>query len=321
MGLNLELIEQVRRDIRLRGYSMSTEKTYLTWIRRFLHYCGDSDASTIPSTRIAGYLTHLAADRHVTVNTQKVVLNSLVYFYAKFQKRDVGDLGFKLATRQRHIPTVLSQHEVRRILQNLEGRNRLIIELLYGSGLRVNEALEIRLQDVDAQRKALTVRDGKGRKDRQTLLSDRLLSALREQKKAALRVLEADREKGIGVAMNPSLALKYPSAPFEARWAFLFPASRHCAHPLSGELVRFHLHHSVVRKFLKQAVHRAAITEKRVTTHTFRHSFATHLLASGTDIRTVQELLGHNDVSTTQIYTHVLGRHYSGAQSPLDNLE
>lgn len=317
----LELIEQVRRDIRLRGYSMSTEKTYLTWIRRFLHYCGESDASSIPDTRIADYLTHLAADRHVTVNTQKVVLNSLVYFYAKFQKREVGDLGFKLATRQRHIPTVLSQHEVRRILQSLEGRNRLIIELLYGSGLRVNEALEIRLQDVDAQRKALTVRDGKGRKDRQTLLSDRLLSALREQKKEALRVLEADREKGIGVAMNPSLALKYPSAPFEARWAFLFPASRHCAHPLSGELVRFHLHHSVVRKFLKQAVRKAAITEKRVTTHTFRHSFATHLLASGTDIRTVQELLGHNDVSTTQIYTHVLGRHYSGAQSPLDNLE
>jgi len=320
MVASSDLIERVRGDIRLRGYSSFTEKTYTTWIRRFLYFCEEEDAALLPPSRISDYLTHLAVERHVSVNTQKVVLNALVYFYVKYQRREVGDLGFKLASKQRQLPTVLSQAEVRRILNQLEGRNRMIIELLYGSGLRVNEALSIRLQDINAEQKSLTVRNGKGRKDRQTLLSEKLLAALRVQKEEALRVLRMDREAGIGVAMSPSLILKYPSAPFEARWAYLFPASKHCAHPLTGEVVRFHLHHTVVRKFLKIAVGRAEIEDKRVTTHTFRHSFATHLLASGTDIRTVQELLGHNEVSTTQIYTHVLGRHYSGALSPLDNL-
>lgn len=319
--MSREVIEAVRRDIRLRGYTMSTEKTYLLWIRRFLYFCKSQEPQAIPPAKIAEYLTYLAVDRHVSVNSQKVVLNALVYFFRKYMQREIGELGFKLATRQRYIPTVLSPEEVRKILSKLTGRNRLIIELMYGSGLRVSEALAIRLQDVDLKRKALTVRNAKGRKDRQTLLGENLQSALQEQKQAALQIMARDWADGIGVAMNPALELKIPNAMFSPAWAFLFPSSRRCAHPLTGEVVRYHLHHSVVRKFLKQAVLDAELEGKRITTHIFRHSFATHLLASGTDIRTVQELLGHNEVSTTQIYTHVLGRHYSGAKSPLDTLE
>lgn len=315
-----EIIERVRKDIRMRGYSMGTEKTYLIWIRRFLQFSGGEDPLTMAPDRISDYLTFLATKRAVSVNTQKVVLNALVFFFQKHMRREVGDLGFTLATKQRHLPTVLSVNEVRRILEQLEGRNKLIIELMYGSGLRVSEALEIRNQDIDLDRGALTVRDGKGRKDRQTILSQSCKEGLSEQVEKAIAIQAKDREQGIGTAMSPALARKYPRAPFSQGWAYLFPASKHCAHPLTGEIVRYHLHHSVVRKFLKKAVAAANIFNKRITTHIFRHSFATHLLQSGTDIRTVQELLGHNDVSTTQIYTHVIGKHYAGTNSPLDQI-
>lgn len=315
-----EILESVRRDIRLRGYSIGTEKTYLLWIRRFLYFNKGVEVESIQPDRISDYLSFLASERHVSVNTQKIALNALVYFFNKFLKREVGELGFRLATRQRQLPAVLSKDEVKRIVEQLSGRNRLIIELLYGSGLRVNEALQLRVQDIDLQRCALTVRNGKGRKDRQTLLSSRISERLEAQITTALELQRRDADKGVGASMNPALAVKYPNAPFSEAWAFLFPASRWCAHPITGELCRHHLHHTVVRKFLKSAVEKSGIVNKRVKTHTFRHSFATHLLAAGADIRTVQELLGHNDVSTTQIYTHVLGRHYSGATSPMDQL-
>ncbi|MEQ8955536.1 MAG: integron integrase [Gammaproteobacteria bacterium] len=314
-----EILESVRADIRTRRYSMGTEKTYLLWINRFLRFAKEDPWSMDPQ-RIADYLTFLATKYHVSVNTQKVVLNALVFFFVKYMKREVGNLGYKFATKQRHLPSVLTPPEVKSILQELKDRNRLIIELMYGGGLRVSEALEIRVQDIDMDRGALTVRNGKGRKDRQTLLSNTCSERLRQQIEVALGVQRKDCEQGIGTSMNPALARKYPKAPYSPAWAFLFPSSKHCAHPLTGEVVRYHLHHTVVRKFLKAAVTEAGITTKRVNTHIFRHSFATHLLAGGADIRTVQELLGHNDVSTTQIYTHVLGRHYAGTNSPLDLL-
>lgn len=315
-----ELLEAVRNSMRMRGYSMSTEKTYLLWIRRFLYFNRTQSIEALQPEHIATYLTYLAVERHVSINSQKVVLNSLVFFFHKFLKREIGNLGFTLASKQRYLPAVLEPEEIKRILDELEGRNRLIIELLYGSGLRVSEALGLRLQDIDIKHKALTIRDGKGRKDRQTLLSVNALPRLETQIESALTVLRSDVRQGIGVSMSPALARKYPKAPYTSDWAFLFPASKWCAHPLTRELVRYHLHHSVVRKFLRVAVQKAEIVNKRITTHIFRHSFATHLLASGVDLRTVQELLGHNDVSTTQIYTHVLGRHYSGARSPADTL-
>ncbi len=313
-------IESVRGNLRLRGYSLATEKTYLLWIRRFIHFCDYEHPESVDLKKIEEYLTYLASEWNVSVNTQKVVLNSLVYLFEKHLKRKVGNLGFRLASKQRQLPIVLAKREIQLILDQLVDRNRLIIELLYGSGLRVEECLSLRIQDVDIDRACLVAKNGKGRKDRQTLLALSSVTRLEAQLQKALVVHEKDALQGISAAISPTLQKKYPNAHRLSAWAFLFPSSKHCAHPLTGEICRYHLHPSVVRKFLRGASLSAGITTKRVTCHTFRHSFATHMLAAGSDIRTVQELLGHNDVKTTQIYTHVLGRHYSGAASPLDDL-
>ena len=186
---------------------------------------------------------------------------------------------------------------------------------MYGSGLRVGECLRLRVQDIDLKRFALTIHDGKGRKDRQTLLSPKLQTALEERIDLAMEVQQQDNRRGVGCSLTPGLSRKYPNAFKSAAWAYIFPSSRLCHHPITGEICRHHLHPTVVRKFLGDAVKTVGLKYKRVTAHTFRHSFATHMLAAGADLRTVQELLGHNDVSTTQIYTHVLGRHYAGTRS------
>ncbi len=313
-------IETLQRDMRLRGYSISTERTYLTWIKRYIYYCKKQHPADVPLEQISNYLTYLAADRHVSVNTQKVALNALVFLYQKHLQIEVGDSGFKLATRQRYIPTVLSPNEVKMIIDELEGRNKLIVQLLYGSGLRVTECLRLRVFDIDLGKCALTVRDGKAKKDRQTILSSKLGPALEETIEAARNLQILDNKQGLGPSLPPALRRKMPNAFRQPGWAYLFPASKYCKHSVYGELCRHHLDQTVVRKFLKLAVNKAGVFNKRVTCHTFRHSFATNMLAGGTDIRTVQELLGHNNVSTTQIYTHVLGRHYAGSVSPLDHI-
>lgn len=313
-------IESLRSDMRLRGYSIKTEKSYLQWVLQFIRFCDKRHPAELDPSEITHFLTHLAVNRRVAVNTQKSALNALVYLYQKFLKIEVGDLGFKLATKQRHLPTVLSAFEVKQILEQLAGRNKLIIALLYGSGLRVNECLRLRIQDIDLERHSLAIHDGKGRKDRQTLLSAQLSPALADHMEAAMAIQQRDNERGIGCSIPSALARKYPNAFRSPGWAFLFPSSGLCTNPYDGVLCRHHLHDTVVRKFLAKAVKQAGITRKRVICHTFRHSFATALLSSGTDIRTVQELLGHNDVSTTQIYTHVLGQHYAGTGSPLDKI-
>lgn len=207
------------------------------------------------------------------------------------------------------------------ILTQLTGRNHLIVSLMYGSGLRVNECLRLRVQDVDLQHRSLTIFDGKGRKDRKTLLSTSAIAPLESAMSAAIKLQERDNAQGVGSSIPPGLARKYPNAWKTPAWAFVFPSSGWCTNPYDGTLCRHHLHDTVVRKFLATAVKQAGIVNKRVRCHTFRHSFATALLANGTDIRTVQELLGHNDVSTTQIYTHVLGDHYAGTSSPLDRIQ
>ncbi len=315
-----QFLRDLSASMRLRGYSLKTEKTYLLWIRRFIYFIGKKHPADVASSEVTRYLTYLAVECHVTANTQKIALCALVYLYEKHLKRELGELGFRPARKQRSLPTVLSRQEIASILAQLEGRNKLILQLLYGSGLRVSEALGLRVQDVELQRLALTIYDGKGRKDRQTLLSPRLVVALEDQIAAAVELQAKDVAIGVGPSMHPSLARKFPNAARSPAWAYLFPSSGYCPHPLTGELCRHHLHPTVVRKFLKVAVEKAGVTHKRVTSHAFRHSFATHMLEAGSDIRTVQELLGHNDVSTTQIYTHVLGRHYAGAQSPLESL-
>ncbi len=313
-------IESLRAEMRLRGYSIRTEKTYLGWIKRYIYFIGKRHPAEAGPLEVKEFLTFLAIEKNVAINTQKIALNAVVFMYHKVMGRDLGDLGFTLASKQRTIPTVMTVDEVRRIIAQLEGRNRLIIEILYGSGLRVTECLRLRVQDINLQRNALIIHDGKGRQDRQTLLPKSVRASISRQIELAIQIQAKDNLKGVGCSLPTALAKKYPNAFRSPAWAFLFPASGLCAHPYDGTYCRHHLHDSMVRKFLKQAVARAEVCTKRIGTHTFRHSFATHLLASGTDIRTLQELLGHNDVSTTQIYTHVLGQHYAGTSSPLDRI-
>jgi len=314
-------IESVRSNIRLRGYSIRTEKTYLYWIRRFIFFNQMRHPTTMGAAEVKSFLNWLAVEKHVAINTQKVALNAIVFLYHKVLNLPLGELGFTLASKQRTLPIVLSPAEVARIINKLEGRNRLIIEILYGSGLRISECLRLRIQDVDTQRCSLTVRDGKGNKDRQTLLSPTLLESLQQEIALAIDLQRRDNEEGIGPSLPGALGRKYPNAYRSANWAFIFPSKTWCSHPITGVTCRHHLHQTVIRKALAQSVKRAKVFNKKVNCHTFRHSFATHLLQGGTDIRTVQELLGHNDVKTTQIYTHVLGQHYAGTRSPLDNLQ
>lgn len=229
-------------------------------------------------------------------------------------------MDFRLASKQRYLPCVLSRPEVASILRHLQGRDRLIIGLLYGSGLRVTECLRLRIQDVNFERLYITVHDGKANKDRQTLLSATLIAPLQDVINQAIQLQQYDNQRAVGPSLPGVLSRKYPNTFRMAGWMYLFPSTGLCTHPYTGITCRHHLHESVVRKALKKAVLASGVQNKRINCHTFRHSFATHLLEDGYDIRSVQELLGHNDVKTTQIYTHVLGKHYAGTKSPLDTL-
>jgi integron integrase len=314
-------METVRNEIRLRGYSLRTEKSYLFWIKQFILFHQKKHPSVMGAPEVKQFLTWLAVKRHVAVNTQKVALNALVFLYHKVLNQDLGELGFTLATKQRHLPSVLTPAEVAMIFQHLHERDRLIIELLYASGLRISEALRLRVQDIDFDHYSICVRDGKGNKDRQTLLSESAIPQLKIEIEKALATQKQDNVSKIGPSLPSQLGIKYPNAYKSPAWMFIFPSASICAHPITGVNCRHHLHDSVVRKSLKRAVLLAGINNKRVSCHTFRHSFATHLLQAGCDIRNLQELLGHNDVKTTQIYTHVIGRHFVNIRSPADALK
>lgn len=313
-------LKSIQNEIRLRGYSYKTEKSYLGWIRQFIYFNNKQHPQNLGTEEVKSFLTFLAVDRHVAVNTQKSALNALVFMYDKVLKQPLGEIGFTLATKQRSLPLVLSELEVQTVLKQLKDGNKLAVALMYGSGLRVSECLNLRLHDIDFDQNALRIINSKENKDRVTLLSPRLFGAVRQLIEQAIVVQKNDNLLGIGSSMPPALGRKYPNAFRSPGWAFLFPSTTTCLHPISKIECRHHLHPSVIRKALKLAVSQAGIF-KRVTCHTFRHSFATHMLSNGTDIRTVQDLLGHNDVKTTQIYTHVLGQHYAGTDSPLNRLD
>jgi len=320
MSSKSPFIESIRRTMRLRGYSIRTEKSYLYWIRFFIRFHHYRHPQEMGRDEVIQFLDFLASDRHVTANTQRIALNAIMFVYTKILEQPMLDLGFKLARKPRYIPTVLSVNETRQILEQLEGVHRLIVELMYGSGLRVSECLRLRVQDLDFASSSLVVRNGKGGKDRVTLLSQRLQTKLDAQISHSLAIQEKDNKGGTGPSLPDSLGRKFPHAFRSSNWMFVFPSTTLSHHPVNNTLCRHHLHASVIRKALKKAVAKTNV-RKRVTCHTFRHSFATHLLESGTDIRTVQELLGHSDVKTTQIYTHVIGEHYAGTQSPLDKIQ
>ena len=315
-----QFIETVRRDMRLRGYSIKTEHSYLYWIRMYIRFHDRKHPQEMGRVEVREFLSWLANERHVSPNTQRVALNAIVFLYHKFMRIDLGDLGFTLAKTRRYIPTVLDTNEVQAILRQMSGRNLLIFSLMYGSGLRSSEVLRLRVKDVNISGLSLFIHDGKGRKDRNVLFCDTLVEALKTQINISIQQQKLDNIENYGCSMPVALARKYPAAFRSSGWAFLFPSTTPCLHPVSGVLCRHHLHQSSLRKALKKATKRAGI-HKRVSCHTFRHSFATHLLAKGSDIRTVQELLGHNDLKTTQIYTHILGRHFAGTKSPLADLQ
>jgi integron integrase len=314
-----DFLESVRKEIRLRGYSIRTEKNYLYWIKRFILFNNKQHPSLMGQKEVKDYLSWLATNRNVAINTQKSALNALVFMYSKCLKIELGNLGFTLATKQRQLPVVLEPYEVTSILSFVSDHIHTIISILYGSGLRVNECLRLRVQDIDFTNHSLTVRDGKGHKDRQTLLAKSSTEPLKKFIEKALQIQKEDNKGGYGPSMPYALSRKYPNAFKEPGWMFVFPSNNLCPHPDTGEVCRHHLHDSCIRKALKPAVLKANIY-KKVNCHTFRHSFATQLLRNGRDIRSIQELLGHNDISTTQIYTHVIGQHFAGTTSPLDNL-
>jgi integron integrase len=317
--MNLAQTLSAARDVmRFKQMSYRTEQSYLHWIKRFAFWCREhGEGGHVEKVR--GFLTHLARDGRVAVATQKQAMNALVFLYRHVLGEPVGDFsGFAPARSPRHLPTVLLRGEVEALLGHLHGVHWLIAALLYGAGLRLAEGLSLRVKDVDFARRVVTVRDGKGAKDRVVMLPDRVAEALRLHIEDVARVHRRDLAAGLGEAYMPgALARKFPSAAREFGWQFVFPASRPGPCPRTGVVRRHHLHDSALSKAIKAAA-RAARILKPVGAHTLRHSFATHLLEAGTDIRTIQELLGHAHVSTTQIYTHVADRGAAGTLSPLD---
>lgn len=319
MNMN-EAMDRARQVARFRHLSIRTERSYLGWIRRFGYWCQQHPQGT-HADKLRVYLTHLAADRHVAKATQQQALNALVFFYRQVLDIDVGDIGaFRPATAPKRLPVVLSQQEVAALLAAMHGTTKLIASLLYGSGMRLNEALSLRTQDVDIERRLITVRAGKGDKDRSVPLPSSLIDDLRLQLEQCRITHDRDLAAGFGEVYLPNaIARKYPYAEKAYAWQYLFPATRIGACPRTGVMRRHHLHDSAVSKAIRQAS-RAAGINKRVGAHVLRHSFATHLLESGTDIRKIQELLGHAHIATTQIYTHVARNGAAGVISPLETI-
>ncbi|HSK18147.1 MAG TPA: integron integrase [Longimicrobiales bacterium] len=315
-----KLLQQVRQAIRARQYSPRTEEAYVGWIRRYVIFHGRRHPEELDGVAVAAFLTHLAAEQRVSASTQNQAASALLFLY-----REVLDLPIEAAAgivrphRPRRLPIVLTRDEVGAVLGEMSGQQRLVAHLLYGSGLRLMEALTLRVKDVQLERRELVVRGGKGGDDRMTMLPAALRSDIKRQLDRVAERYKRDRDAGAGwVAMPRGLERKMPGAGRQLGWQWLFPAVRRHTDPESGQQRRHHLHESSVQRAVSHAVRVAGIT-KRATCHTFRHSFATHLLQSGYDIRTIQELLGHRQVETTMIYTHVLNGG-PGVRSPLDAL-
>ncbi len=313
------LLDEVRRRLRVKHYSLRTEKAYLYWIRRYIRVQGMRHPRELDAVAVEGFLTMLAAWDKVAASTQNQALAALLFLYREVLGIDLPWMDNVVrAKRRQRLPVVLSSAEVRALLRQLSGREWLMASLLYGSGLRLMECLRLRIKDVRLERAELLVRDGKGGKDRVTVLPATLVAPLRHQLQAARLCHEQDLEQGFGeVSLPYALGRKYPGAPRELAWQFVFPASRRGIDPLDGREKRHHIDEKVLQRAVRQGAQAAGLTQP-VSPHVLRHSFATHLLEAGYDLRTIQELLGHKDVSTTQIYTHVLNRGGRGVLSPLD---
>ncbi len=313
-------LNEVRNVLRLKHMSRRTETSYMYYILDFIRFHGKRHPKEMGAEEIRAYLSHLATEGNVAASTQNVALSALLFLYRHVLKVNLPDIeNIERARRSRRVPVVLTRNEVEAILSRASGVHNLILSLLYGTGMRLSECLSLRVKDLDFERLEITVRDGKGEKDRQTMLPRKLVAALHRQLQYAQHLHQEDLGEGFGEVELPyALARKYPNAAKGWGWQYVFPAAHRSKDPRTGRVGRHHLLEHTVQRAMKKAL-RAAGIHKHASVHTLRHSFATHLLESGYDIRTVQELLGHKDVKTTMIYTHVLNRAGRGVRSPLDS--
>jgi len=319
VGHKPKLLDQVRNIIRRKHYSIRTEQAYVDWIKRFIIYHNKCHPAEMAEEEVAQFLTHLARDLNVAASTQNQALSALLFLYKEVLKQEIGWLEkVERVRRPAKLPVVLTRSEVKEIFAHLHGTPKLMAGLLYGSGLRLMECVRLRVKDIDFALAQITVRDAKGGKDRVTMLPLNLSEPLRRHLLRMKAQHEQDLEDGFGTVHLPfAVGRKFPNAVSEWAWQYVFPSSRIAVDPRSSKRQRHHLAEGILQSALKKAVDASGIV-KRANCHSLRHSFATHLLTKGYDIRTVQELLGHKDVSTTMIYTHVLNKPGLGVKSPLD---
>ena len=315
-----KLLDQVKLTLRSNRYSKKTEEAYLKWIKEFIVFSGTKHPTELGKESIEKYLSYLAIKRNVSASTQNQALCGIVFLYKKVLGIDFGWLDdVTRATKKPKLPVVLSKDEVLKVLELLKGDIKLIVSLLYGGGLRLSEGLRLRIKDVDINLKNITIRDSKGEKDRTTVLPNSIIPLINKKIAEVKEIHRMDLLKGFGEAILPgALHKKYSNAAKEFGWQYLFPANKFIFNSKTGKKVRYHIHESTIQKEVKKALTKAEI-HKPASSHTFRHSFATHLLSSGYDIRTIQELLGHKSVRTTMIYTHII-ENLHGVRSPLDTV-
>ncbi|GGB48192.1 integron integrase [Oceanisphaera marina] len=315
----VRFMDQLRALIRSRNLAYKTEQTYCHWIKRFIRFHGMRHPSTCSTTEVEQFLSHLAVQRNNSVSTQRTALNAIVFLFREVLQQPLEELSFELARRPRRLPTVFTHDEAKAVIGHLEGTSQLVARLMYGAGLRINEVLRLRVKDIDFGMQQIIVRSGKGNKDRTTLLPDSLLKPLSLQIEACLIQHQQDLASGHGEVYLPfALNRKYPSAAKEPAWQYLFPAGRLALDPRSNVVRRHHLLDRGVQRAIGAAIRKAGIY-KQANSHALRHSFATRLLEAGYDIRTIQKLLGHADVRTTEIYTHVVRKGGFGVRSPVDD--
>jgi integron integrase len=315
------LLDRVRAAIRTKGYSIRTEQAYVDWIRRFILFHNKRHPDEMGKREVEAFLTHLAVNRDVAPSTQNQALSALLFLYRAVLDRELPWFdGVTRAKKPSRLPVVLTADEAARLLKRLSGEKWLMASLLYGAGLRLLECLRLRVHDIEFDRRQILVRNGKGGKDRVTVLPGPVAQPLKRQIERVRIIHEEDLSEGYGEVYLPfALERKYPNAARAFGWQYIFPAGKRAKDPRSSKIRRHHVGESVLQRAVKQAVRDAGI-EKPASCHSLRHSFATHLLERGQDIRTVQELLGHKDIRTTQIYTHVMGRGAWGVMSPLEGL-
>ncbi|MEM8502245.1 MAG: integron integrase [Cyanobacteria bacterium P01_D01_bin.1] len=313
------ILDQVRKTIRLKHFSLSAEKSYVYYIRDYILFHDKRHSKDMGAPEIRAYLSHLASVRHVAASTQTVALSALLFLYRQVLGMELPYIdNIERAKRPQRLPVVFTRTEVMQILTNLDGINHLVVSLLYGTGMRLIEGLRLRVKDIDFEYRQITVRDGKGKKDRHTLLPESVIQRLQHQLKKSKHLHEQDLAIGYGTVELPyALARKYPNVHREWKWQFVFPSWKRSLDPRFKVVRRHHLYEQSVQRDAKIAIRKAEVT-KNGGYHAVRHSFATHFLEDGYDIRTLQELLGHKDVKTTMIYTHVLHRGGRGVRSPLD---